>query len=173
MKAIVYNSNTGFTAEYAKLLSKATGIRAYSWKEAKSQLPKDTPVLFLGWVMANKLPEIQNVTRRFYIRAIGAVGLNQNEYVEQSIRSENGVPASIPVFLLPGGLDKSKLGLYHRLLLKIVELNVKQRIRKAVRPSEETALFLQQLTGGCNLVDAAHLESLIDWARNWKEPKKK
>ena len=30
-KAIIYTSNTGFTAQYAKLLEKRTGLRAYAW----------------------------------------------------------------------------------------------------------------------------------------------
>ena len=37
MKAIVYTSQTGFTKRYAELLSEATGVPAWSAKEAAKQ----------------------------------------------------------------------------------------------------------------------------------------
>ena len=40
------------------------------------------------------------------------------------------------------------------------------------RPTDDSLVFLEQLRNGCDLVDEAHLEDLIDWVKNWKEKKK-
>ncbi len=40
MKAIVYESNTGFTQKYAFMLSEKTGLPAYLLENAKSELHK-------------------------------------------------------------------------------------------------------------------------------------
>ena len=37
-KAIVYTSNTGYTAQYAALLAKKTGLRAYAMNEAMEKV---------------------------------------------------------------------------------------------------------------------------------------
>ena len=39
-KAIVYTSNTGYTAQYAALLAKKTGLRAYALNEAFAEARK-------------------------------------------------------------------------------------------------------------------------------------
>ena len=172
MRAIVYNSNTGFSERYAKMLSKATGVRSYSMEEARKELPKDAPILYVCWVMGNALPKVSQISRRFYIRAVAAVGLNQGPHAERAIRAQSGLPNSIPLFLLPGGLKLEKLNVYHRLLLKIVESKTAKQIKKALRPTDDSLVFLEQLRNGCDLVDEAYLEDLIDWVKNWKEKKK-
>lgn len=172
MRAIVYNSNTGFSERYAKMLSKATGVRAYSVEEAKKELPKDAPIVYVCWVMGNLLVGASKISRRFYIRAVAAVGLNQGPHAEGAIRAQSGLPDSIPLFLLPGGLKLEKLNVFHRLLLKMVESETVKQIQKSVRPTDDSLEFLEQLRNGCDLVDEAHLEDLIDWVKNWKEKKK-
>ena len=172
MRAIVYNSNTGFSERYAKMLSKATGVRAYSLQEAWKELPKDAPILYVCWVMGNDLPAVSKVSRQFFIRAVAAVGLNQGPNAERAIRFQSGLPESIPLFLLPGGLNKAKLNLFHRLLLKIVERETTRIAKKSDYTRRDDALFLEQLKNGCDLVDEVHLEELTEWVRNWKEKKK-
>ena len=46
--AIVYTSNTGYTAEYARLLGQATGLTVYSLTEAAEKLTGGKPILYLG-----------------------------------------------------------------------------------------------------------------------------
>ena len=172
MRAIVYNSNTGFSERYAKMLSKATGVRAYSLAEARKELPKDAPIVYVCWVMGNALPKAGQISRRFYIRAVAAVGLNQGPHAEGAIRAQSGIPDSIPMFLLPGGLKLEKLNFYHRLLLKYVERETKRLISKSAYTRKEDTEFLEQLKNGCDLVEERHLEALIQWVKNWKEKKK-
>ena len=48
MKAIDYESNTGFTQKYAFMLSEKTGLPAYLLENAKSELHKGDEIFFLG-----------------------------------------------------------------------------------------------------------------------------
>ena len=62
MEAIVYTSNTGSTARYAKLLGHELGIPVYSAAEAKKTLPAGAGIIYLGWIMAGKA--LENKTDR-------------------------------------------------------------------------------------------------------------
>ena len=54
---VVYTSNTGYTRQYAMLLSKKTGLPACSLDEAMKHLAPGSSVIYLGWLMAgNALP---------------------------------------------------------------------------------------------------------------------
>ena len=46
--AIVYTSNTGFTAQYASLLGGETGLPVYSLEDASKSLPQSSPIVYLG-----------------------------------------------------------------------------------------------------------------------------
>lgn len=48
MKAILYTSNTGFTARYAELLGQHTGLPVYTLSQAKRTLPAHAEVIYLG-----------------------------------------------------------------------------------------------------------------------------
>ena len=45
MKAIVYTSKCGHTAEYAQILGKRTGLPVYSLRAAETQLENGIPIL--------------------------------------------------------------------------------------------------------------------------------
>ena len=52
MKAIIYTTNTGSTAQYAKMLAEQTGLPAFSMEEAKSKVEAGSEIIYLGWIMA-------------------------------------------------------------------------------------------------------------------------
>ena len=51
--AIVYTSNTGYTAEYARMLGEKTGLPV--WELASRQVPKGSDIVYLGWLMAGNI----------------------------------------------------------------------------------------------------------------------
>ena len=63
--AIVYTSNTGFTARYAALLGEETGLPAYSIKEAGKKLSKGASVIYLGWLFATNVKDYDKASRRY------------------------------------------------------------------------------------------------------------
>lgn len=50
--AILYNSNTGFTERYAKMLGEKTGLPVFS---AENPPKKGTAVIYMGWLMAGSV----------------------------------------------------------------------------------------------------------------------
>lgn len=108
MKAIIYQSKTGFTERYAKALSEKTGIPAYTLKAAKKSVEKGAEIVYLGWVFANKITDFKKAQKRWNIAAVGAVGMNpQCEANTQLIGQANN--PQCPLFYLRGGLDASRL----------------------------------------------------------------
>ena len=75
MKAIVYTSNTGHTAEYAKILGEQTGLPVYALSEAAKQLSNGTEIIYLGWLFANNIKGYKKAAKQYKISAICAVGL--------------------------------------------------------------------------------------------------
>lgn len=48
MEAIIYTSNTGSTARYAKMLSQELHLPVYSLEEAKKKVPAGAEIIYLG-----------------------------------------------------------------------------------------------------------------------------
>ena len=71
--AIVYTSQTGFTARYAALLAERTGLPCRPLKEAAA-LPRGTAVIYLGWLCAGGIKGLKGARRRFRTAAVCAVG---------------------------------------------------------------------------------------------------
>ena len=71
--AIVYTSNTGYTAQYARMLEERTGWKVYSLDEAWGALAENTPVLYLGWLMASQVKGLKKAQKRFKICAVCGV----------------------------------------------------------------------------------------------------
>ena len=52
MKAIIYTSNTGSTAEYAQVLGNEVNLPVHSLQQAKNKVPAGSEIIYLGWIMA-------------------------------------------------------------------------------------------------------------------------
>lgn len=52
MKAIIYTSNTGSTARYAKMLANELNLPVYSVEDAKREVLAGAEIIYLGWIMA-------------------------------------------------------------------------------------------------------------------------
>ncbi len=108
MKAIIYQSGTGFTERYAQALSEKTGLPAYPLKAAKKAVEKGAEVVYLGWVFANKISGCKKAAKRWNIAAVGAVGMNPHCEANTQLIQQANKP-QCPLFYLRGGLDKSRL----------------------------------------------------------------
>ena len=86
MNAIIYTTNTGSTERYARLLAQKTGLPAYSLAEAKKQVFAGAEVIYLGWIMAGSVKGYAEVTKRYQVRAVCAVGMGQTGTQTDSVR---------------------------------------------------------------------------------------
>ena len=102
MKAIVYTSQTGSAAEYARLLGKAVGLPVYTVSEAKKALAVGDEILYIGWVMASVVQGYKASAARYRVAAVCAVGLSPDPGQSAVIRAKTGVPDKLPLFMLQG-----------------------------------------------------------------------
>lgn len=163
MNAILYTSNTGSTAQYAKLLADKTGLPVYSAEEAKSKLPTRSEILYLGWLMASSIKGYKDAAKRYNIRAVCAVGMGQTGTQVEMVREKNAIPAGIPLFTLQGNLDVEKIhGVYKTMMTVMVKTAGKALAEKTDRTPEEDDM-LDMMFHGRDRVRAEHLNAVLAW----------
>ena len=107
--AIVYTSNTGYTAQYARLLGEKTGPPVYSLAEAGAKLPAGNCVIYLGWLMAGKVQGYAKAAKRYRVAAVCGVGMGATGSQLADVRKANSLGNDLPLFTLQGGFDMGKL----------------------------------------------------------------
>ena len=161
--SIVYTSNTGYTAEYARLLGERTGLPVYSLAEAEQKLAAGNPVIYLGWLMAGKVQGYKKAAKRYKVQAVCGVGMGGNGSQLQEVRKANAISEKTPLFTLQGGFDIQKLsGIYKLMMTIMVKTAGKGLAEKQDRTPEEDVM-LEMLTKGGSRVSAENLEDVLDW----------
>lgn len=164
--AIVYTSNTGYTAQYASLLGGATGLPVYALADANGTLAPGTAVLYLGWLMAGKVQGYSKAAKCYQVQAVCGVGMGATGSQLQDLRKTNGFPPELPVFTLQGGFDLNRLrGVYKLMMTVMVKTAGKGLAEKQDRTPDEDALLEMMLHGGSQ-VSAENLAQVLAW---WKE----
>lgn len=151
VKAIVYESHTGFARMYAKILGWELGIEeaVYSLKYAQRTVPQGAQIVFFGWVCSGKVMGYETAARAWQIRAVCAVGLNfpSSHRVEQ-VTAETRIQGC-PVFYLQGGYRHDQQGLIYRTMMKVRISALMAKEQK----TEEDYKILHMIREGANLVN--------------------
>ena len=162
-KAIVYTSNTGYTAQYAALLAKKTGLHAYALDEALEKVPDGAAVIYMGWIMAGKIQGFITAVKHYQVAAVCGVGMNPTGSQLPMVRQANGLGENMPVFTLQGGLNMDKLHGFKKLILKIMGGTMgKQLMAKQDRTPEEDAI-LDMFRNGGDRVSMQNLKDVVAW----------
>lgn len=163
MDAIVYTSNSGYTAHYASLLGEATGLAVYSLKG--SDCPKaGSEIIYLGWLMAGGVKGAKKALARYHVRALCAVGMGvPGTQPPESITKQNKLPEDLPVFYLQGGFDINKLHGIYKLMMSAMSRGAGKKLaEKSDRtPEEDEMLDMMQNGGDC--VKVENLQSIVEW----------
>ena len=163
--AIVYTSNTGSAAQYAKLLSEKIGLPVYALKDASKALSQGSEIIYIGWIAASAVKGYAKATKRYRIRAVCAVGMGQTGTRAESVRKKTAVPVNIPLFNLQGNFNVKKLhGIYRPMMEIMVKTAGKSLAAKKDRTPEEDDMLDMMLHGG-ERVKAENLSAILDWYR--------
>ena len=141
--AIVYTSQTGFTARYAALLAERTGLPCRPLKEAAA-LPRGTAVIYLGWLCAGGIKGLKGARRRFRTAAVCAVGMAA-EVEEAKLRRDNRLEG-VPLFYLRGGYAPEKLTGFYRAMMAPIDVYKRQDFASCVLAQQVNADTLIILT---------------------------
>jgi len=156
---IVYTSNTNYTARYASLLSGKTGLPALPLAEAVKSLPKGTPIIYMGWLMAGSVKDYAKAAKRFAVQAVCGVGLGDSGAQDDAARKACKLPQAVPVFTLQGGMDINRLQGPYKFAIRM--LTRAMAAKKNRTPGEERMLTLLQKGG--DYVDEKHLAPVLAW----------
>ena len=164
MKAthIVYTSLTGFTARYAAILAEKTGLPTLPLAEALTCLPKGTPIIYMGWLMAGSVKDCKKAAKHFAIQAVLGVGLGDTGAQDAGARKACRLPAEVPVFTVQGGMDISKLQGPYRFVIRL--LTKAMSAKKNATPDE--ARMAELLQSGGDFVSEKELADVLAWAEN-------
>jgi len=158
--AIVYVSNTGYTARYAAILSEKLGIPAHPLADASKALPAGTPVIYMGWLMAGSVKDCRKAAKRFDIQAVIGVGLGDTGAQDDAARKSCGLPAEVPVFTVQGGMDINRLKGPYKLVIRM--LTKAMASKKDATPGE--ARMAELLRSGGDFVSEKELAAVLAWA---------
>ena len=157
--AIVYVSNTGRTARYARMMGEKTGLPVYELAEAKKALPKKAPIIYCGWLMATSVKDYKKAARRYTVAALCGVGLCPTGELLDEVRKTTGLDREIPLFTLQGGMDRSALkGIYGSMIDFLIH-----SLEKKKEPSEKEAAMLEMLKAGGDFVSEENLGAVLGW----------
>ena len=157
IKAIIYQSKTGHTKEYAETLSKELKIPCYSVSDAKEKLQQQEEIIYLSWVRATTLVGYKKINKKYQIICLGAVGAypKSNEYLKQ-LKEYNHITQEL--FYFRGGINYEKLNKFYQKLLKLVG---KAITMENPRDKEMSLLFEK----GGNFVNPKQLKSLVEYIK--------
>ena len=159
IKAIVYMSETGHTQKYAELLGEHTDLPAYNLKTAIREVPKDTEIIYLGWLMAGSVKGYKKVPKYFTVKAVCGVGMSGGNSQIADIQRVNSLPEGMPVFYLQGGFEMDKLHGIHKLMMKTIRAGLKDKANRTAEEEDMRKLLLQ----GANLVSDDRLSEVLTW----------
>lgn len=161
--AIVYTSNTGYTKAYAELLGQKIGLAVYALPEATNQLPSETPIIYLGWIMAGKIKNYEKAAKKFQVAAVCGVGMGGTGSQIEDLQKGNALPSSLPVFTLQGGFDMKRLRGVYKLMMTLMAKTVGKELSQKENPTPEEADMLDMLMNGGSRVSEKNLTAFLDW----------
>ena len=153
--AIVYTSQTGFTAWYAALLAERTGLPCRPLKEAAA-LPRGTAVIYLGWLCAGGIKGLKEARRRFRTAAVCAVGMAA-EVEEAKLRRDNRLEG-VPLFYLRGGYAPERLTGLYRPMMSLMS----RMVSKASAEDEGARAMQEAFAKGGDWVSTEQLSPVLD-----------
>ncbi len=162
--AILYTTNTGFTRQYAELLSLRTGVPAYNTRNVLPPKLAGKPVLYMGWTAAGVLKGYQKIAKKYNVRAVCQVGMTPySEETEDKAKRDNGI--DVPLFWLQGGLDAGRLHGAQRWLIRAIMKGMADNLQKKPDRTEEENVLLHMAQFGGSCVSADKLARVLEWYR--------
>ncbi|MBR3392031.1 MAG: hypothetical protein IKG74_05175 [Firmicutes bacterium] len=162
MDAIVYTSQTGSTAKFARLLGEELRLPVYQLKRAQTDLRDGAEIIYLGWLMAGQVKGYKQAAKRFRIAALAAVGMGPAGEQVEEVRKANDLRQEMPVFTLQGGYAPGKLRFPYNLMMALAKGPLKKKISQG-GDTPETRQMLELMDKGGDMVSREQLQPLLDW----------
>lgn len=163
MNAIIYTSNTGFTAQYAKLLGGKLNLPVYSLDAAEGELDVGAEILYLGWLMAGQVKGYKRAAKLYKISAVCGVGMGASGSQIEEVRKGNAIPEDIPLFTLQGGFELGKLHGINKFMMSTMKRTVGKKLAAKPDKTAEEQDMLDLLLHGGSRVSEENLRPVLEW----------
>ena len=163
ISAIVYTSNSGYTAEYARMLGKLTGLPVNDLRQVHNPQPQ-REVIFLGWLMADNIMGYAKASRFYKVRAVCQVGMGPaTRTASDRLRQKLKLGPEVQVFTLQGGFDIRRLHGPYKWIMQVKCREIRRNLE-----SKESLTPAQQLTydmaaKGASAVKQENLTEIVNW----------
>lgn len=168
MDAIVYTSNTGFTKEYAEILSHIINVSCYSLDEAEKNIQGGANIIYLGWLMAGNIKGFKKANKKYKICALCGVGMGKSGTQIEDIRKVNHLLPSMPLFTLQGGFELSRLHGIYKFMMSFMKKATLGKLEKKENLSEDDKDMLLLIKNGESRVSEKNLAPVIEWYKSTK-----
>ncbi len=158
-EAIIYHSSTGFTRQYAHMLSQATGLPACPPDAPEAPL-RGTPVLFLGWLRAGTIQGLKGALGRWQVAAVCAVGMASPAEADVSRLARSSNLGDRPLFYLRGGYAPDRVKGLSKIMMTPILLSTKHTAAKGDPKAEA---LMEVLVHGVDWVSREQLQPVLDW----------
>ena len=162
--AVVYNSCTGSCKKYAQLISEQLGVPAVEF--GKARIAGDGKVVYIGWLFAGKIKDLDKAFDMYDIGAVVQVGMSAvYENSEKTGREKNGIAGDIPLFCLQGGFDLKKLPLPLRLIMKVKNKDIVSRLKAKPELNEQEKATLKMAETGVGEPADWCVDDVVAWCK--------
>ncbi|MDD7641157.1 MAG: flavodoxin domain-containing protein [bacterium] len=169
---IIYNSQTGFTAQYAQWIADATGADRMELKEAKKKdlkyFDSYDKIVYGAWVMGGTVSKLQwfeqylNAWKRKHL-AVFAVGASPEdsetvaEFLKKTFTGEQW--KGVAHFYCQGGLNYEHMSMPNKMLMKMLKKTLDGKKDKT--PQEEE--MAKMIGSSYDISDRKYAEPVIEW----------
>ena len=160
---IVYQSNTGFTQQYAQMLAKAEKIKVYPLEEA--DFPKETEVFYMGPLMAGRITGADKATKQFRVLGVCGVGMSPPGKDILHTLSKANATITVPMFYLQGGWAPKKVGFIKRRAVEMVTKSFRETLQAKSKRTEYEQQNLDMLLKGGSFVAYKNLDTIRSWMK--------
>lgn len=172
MKTIViYNSQTGFTQQYAQWIAEKTQAECVELKDAKKiDLSEFDNIVFGGWAMAGSITKI----KWFHKKSQGLQGKKlvafcvgaspiENPDIDEFLRKTSAQEEfkNIKLFYCPGGLNYEKMSGASRTMMKMFVKMLNSNKNK----TEKDLMQIEMLSKSYDISDKEYIEPIVDYIR--------
>ena len=150
IKGIVYHSHSGFTKQYAEILSKELDIPCYDIKQ--NRLNNSSEIIYMGNIFGSRIEGYNKVIKNYNVKILIAVGITEESTENNNIiKKSNNI--SHDFFYIRGGIDKSKLKGIRKMMLSMVA--------KATMKNDPSNQLVDAYINDKSFVDKNNLKEII------------
>ena len=162
---VIYQSNTGYTEQYAKMLARRLDVPAYPLEKVpKCHLHKEA--VFLGWLFAGSIVGYKKCAHKYRVRCAAGVGMSPpTPEMASGLRAAMKIPDSVAVFYLQGGFDITKLKGPMKLIMKVKCREIAGRLSAKPELNEAEQATYEMTQHGASCVGTENLAEIIAWYR--------